>query len=50
MVQIDTPCLDCGYPIQIQIKDGVILKADPPEVLAYVAVPFWRWFEDTPFA
>ncbi|MBA4394060.1 MAG: hypothetical protein C0407_10950 [Desulfobacca sp.] len=32
------------------MRDGEIVQADPPELLAYVAVPFWRWFEDVPYA
>jgi hypothetical protein len=34
----------------VEIRDGELLKVDPTEVLAYVAVPFWKWFEDAPFA
>jgi len=49
-VQIDTPCLDCGEPIHIEVRDGVILKADPPEVIGYVAVPFSLWMQDVSYA
>jgi hypothetical protein len=44
------PCLDCGFPMEVQIRDGEIIKAEPQELLAYVAVPFWKWFEDVAFA
>jgi hypothetical protein len=49
-VQINSPCLDCGEPIQVEIKDGVILRVEPMDVMGYVAVPFWKWFQDTPYS
>ena len=49
-VQIDTPCLDCGDPIQVQIKDGVLLKAEPQSLIAYVAVPLAEWARDPGYA
>ncbi|MDP2855190.1 MAG: organomercurial lyase [Smithellaceae bacterium] len=49
-VQIDTPCLDCGQPIHLEMRDGVILKADPEDVIGYVAVPFSNWMQDISFA
>jgi hypothetical protein len=49
-VNIDTPCLDCGEPIHLEVKDGVILKAEPKEIIGYVAVPFARWMENISYA
>ncbi|MBW2090701.1 MAG: hypothetical protein JRI34_01065 [Deltaproteobacteria bacterium] len=49
-VHIDTPCLDCGEPIHVEIKDGVILNKDPESIIGYVAVPFANWFQDAPYA
>ncbi|MBI5570103.1 MAG: hypothetical protein HY914_09170 [Desulfomonile tiedjei] len=49
-VRIDCPCLDCGLPISLEIRDGTILQVDPEETTIYVAVPFWKWFEDLPHA
>jgi hypothetical protein len=34
----------------VEIRDGVILKAEPRDVIAYVAVPFWKWFENIPYS
>lgn len=45
-VQIDFPCLDCGLPIHVEMKDGDLLVAEPEEIAGYVAVPFWKWYED----
>jgi len=50
VVNIDTPCLDCGEPIHLEVKDGVILKAEPKEIIGYVAVPFMRWMENISYA
>jgi hypothetical protein len=50
MVQIDAPCLDCGLPMRVQVRDGQILNTDPKGLMGYVAVPFWRWAENISYA
>jgi hypothetical protein len=32
------------------MRDGIILHAEPEEVTGYVAIPFWKWFDDIPYA
>ena len=32
------------------MRDGNILQVDPEEAVIYVAVPFWKWFDDLPSA
>jgi hypothetical protein len=49
-VQINAPCLDCGSPIRVEMKDGVIQKAEPEGLMGYVSVPFRDWFNDLPYA
>jgi hypothetical protein len=49
-VRVDCPCLDCGLPIAIEIRDGSMLYADPNGITAYVAVPFWKWYDDMAYA
>jgi hypothetical protein len=49
-VKIQAPCLDCGQPITVEMRDGRVLKAEPADLVGYVAVPLWKWFEDIPFA
>ncbi len=49
-MRIDAPCLDCGQPIRVEMRDGKVLRAEPEGLMAYVAVPFWKWFEDIPYA
>jgi len=50
VVRIDCPCLDCGEPIVVEMRDGKVLRAEPEGLAGYVAVPFWKWFSDIPYA
>jgi len=34
-VRIDSPCLDCGEPITIEMRDGIIEKADPEGLIGH---------------
>jgi hypothetical protein len=47
---VDFPCLDCGEPLQVVLRDGRILNEEASGYMAYVAVPFWKWFEDIGYA
>ena len=47
---MDCPCLDCGLGIHLEIKDGVVLDAEPDSIVTYVAVPYWKWYEDLSYA
>ncbi|MBW2409778.1 MAG: hypothetical protein JRF72_08265 [Deltaproteobacteria bacterium] len=49
-VRIDSPCLDCGEPISIEMRDGVILKTDPVGIIGHVSVPVSKWRTDVPYA
>ncbi|MCP4756853.1 MAG: hypothetical protein GY866_38815 [Proteobacteria bacterium] len=49
-VRIDSPCLDCGQPITVEIRDGVVEKADPEGLIGHVSVPLPKWMLDAPFA
>jgi hypothetical protein len=49
-VHVDCPCLDCGLRIHLEIKDGDVLVAEPDSIVTYVAVPFWKWYEDLSYA
>jgi hypothetical protein len=49
-VQIDAPCLDCGFPIRVEIKDGKVLNAEPKGIMGYTSVPFKDWFKDLPYS
>jgi len=28
------------------MKDGIMLNAEPESIVGYVAIPFWRWYEN----
>ncbi|MCP4667578.1 MAG: hypothetical protein GY849_14570 [Deltaproteobacteria bacterium] len=49
-VRIDAPCLDCGSPVRVIMKDGVVQDAEPEGLVAYTSVPFREWLKDIPFA
>ena len=49
-VQVDAPCLDCGDPIRLIIRDGVIELQEPENISFYVDVPIRKWRDDLPFA
>ena len=50
VVTIEAPCLDCGAPVHLEMKDGALLKTDPEEICGYVSVPFSKWMERLPHA
>jgi hypothetical protein len=50
VVQIDAPCLDCGSPIRVRMKDGVLENTEPDGLVAYTPVPFREWFNNLPYA
>jgi hypothetical protein len=50
VVRIDAPCLDCGSPIRLEMKDGAVLKEEPKGIMGYVAVPFSKWMQGFPYA
>jgi len=48
-VQIDSPCLDCGAPLRVVVRDGVIENRDPEEIVLYVDLPISLWSKDWPY-
>ncbi|HEY3064712.1 MAG TPA: organomercurial lyase [Methylomirabilota bacterium] len=47
---VDGSCLDCGDPLRITMRDGVIELEEPRGVVGYVDVPFREWRSNLPFA
>src|SRR5947208_13238496 len=39
-VRIDAPCLDCGDPVTVEMRDGRIVWLDPPEVVGHLNYGF----------
>jgi hypothetical protein len=38
-VRIDSPCLDCGEPIVVRMRDEEILEVDPPTTVGHMNLP-----------
>src|SRR6267143_2671772 len=39
-VRIDAPCLDCGDPVTVEMRDGRIAWLDPPEIVGHLNYGF----------
>jgi hypothetical protein len=48
-LQIDAPCLDCGEPLRVVTRDGVIEHREPGGIVGYIDIPFREWSKDWPF-
>jgi len=50
VLAVQAPCLDCGVPLWVELRDGKLLRASDPAIAAYVDLPFAEWPENRPFA
>jgi hypothetical protein len=48
-IVIETTCLDCGEPLRVVIRDGVIQSQDPLGIYGYVDIPFRDWGQNWPY-
>jgi len=39
-VRVDAPCLDCGDPVTVEMRDGRIVWVDPPGVVGHLNYGF----------
>jgi hypothetical protein len=39
-VRVDAPCLDCGDPMTIEMRDGEFVKVDPPGLVGHLNYGF----------
>ena len=39
-VRIDAPCLDCGEPVTVEMRDGTLTWVDPPGVVGHLNYGF----------
>jgi Alkylmercury lyase len=39
-VCIDAPCLDCGEPVRVEMRDGRLLSVDPPGIVGHLNFGF----------
>jgi hypothetical protein len=49
-VRIDCPCLDCGEPISVRMRDGALLEVEPATLVGHTNLPRWRWAENIAYA
>lgn len=42
-ITVDATCLDCGDPLQLRVRDGVVESEQPRGVVGYVDVPTREW-------
>ncbi|MBI4247585.1 MAG: hypothetical protein HY728_07170 [Candidatus Rokubacteria bacterium] len=49
-VVAEAPCLDCGEPLEVTVRDGRIERARPAGIHAYVALPLREWRANLPYA
>jgi len=36
--------------MSVEMKDGVLRRAEPEGLVAYTCIPFREWFKDIPYA
>ncbi|MFZ0887735.1 MAG: hypothetical protein WA005_04725 [Candidatus Binataceae bacterium] len=48
-VRIDAPCLDCGEPLKVEMRDERILSVQPDTTVGYTHSPIGGSREDIPF-
>jgi len=49
-ILVEAPCLDCGEPVRVTVRNGVIEREDPLGIRFYVDVPLREWGANLPFA
>jgi len=49
-IQIDAPCLDCGEPLRLAVRDGVIESQEPAGIYSYVDLPWREWKRNWAYA
>lgn len=42
-VTISSPCLDCGEPIVIRMKDGSLIEVSPSSAVGHANQPLAAW-------
>lgn len=49
LIRVDAPCLDCGEPLRIEMRDETIQSVDPPTMVGYTRSPVGGSAETRPF-
>jgi hypothetical protein len=48
-VRIDAPCLDCGEPLAVEMRDAQTLRLEPQTMVGYTHSAIGGSREDIPF-
>lgn len=48
-VRIDAPCLDCGEPLAVEVRDGALLAVEPDSMVGYTRSAVGGAAADRPF-
>ncbi len=49
-ITIEAPCLDCGEPLRVVVRDGVIREQSPQGVFGFIDVPYYQWRDNRPYS
>ncbi len=39
-IRIASPCLDCGEPMVVEMRDGALLRVEPSEIVGHLNQPW----------
>jgi hypothetical protein len=42
-IAVRAPCLDCGEPMEVEVRDGKIVNTSDPAMVSYVDLPIAEW-------
>lgn len=49
LIRVEAPCLDCGEPVVIEMRDEEILSVEPPTIVGYTSSPVGGEASTRPF-
>ncbi len=47
-VRVAAACLDCGEPLVVRMRDGVVMEAVPETIVGHVNLPLRHWRDSWP--
>jgi hypothetical protein len=42
-VSVEARCLDCGESLNVRMKDGMLLEANPETIVGHITLPIRQW-------
>ncbi len=49
LIRVEAPCLDCGEPLVVEMRDEAILGVEPPTIVGYTSSPVGGEASSRPF-